>query len=337
MFRASYQNPLSRARRAAFRVPASNRLCPPLLAPSAAGDRVLLLGVGFGPPSRRALRRAAALATELGYTLRLVHATSEDPATGQSVLSPTPPVAELVDWAERMQSVVQAWAALLAGVVVPTSQICVASGDAFQVLMQEAARPEVALVILGRSERSDSAPLDSLPHKMLRVCPRPLLVIGARGLQPVIIAATDCADERLPVLRGAASLVPALGEKVIAVHNLDSEASRLTADLGSPLLPRVAAVLSTGIQEWIEESGGHNELLITNHPDNAEGVLATAQSKLADLLVVGVKHRQDSGAGTAELLLQRCHLSILFVPIGAPPSSRHSTEGPLSVGSLQDA
>lgn len=335
MFRATYRNPLFRARPAAPRVPAPDRIGPPLLAPSAAGERVLLLGVGFGPPSRRALRRAAALATELGYTLRLVHATSEDPAAVPSDGSSAPGLVELTDWAERMQAIVQAWAALLAGVVVPTSQICVASGDALKVLMQEASRPEVALVILGRSERCDSAPLDSLPHKLLRVCPRPLLVVGGRGLKPLIVAATDCADERLPVLRGAASLVPALGEKVVAVHNLDSEASRLTAHLGSPLLPRVAAVLSTRVQEWIEESGGRNELLITNHAENAEGVLSTAQSTMADLLVVGVKPRREPG-GTAELLLARCHISILFVPVGAHSGVRRSTTEALS-GSLQEA
>lgn len=337
MFRASYRNPLSRARLAPVQIQAPDRALPPLLTPSATGERVLLLGIGFGPPSRRALRRAAALATDLGYKLRLVHATSEGPSTAQGASETDPAhTAELTDWAERMQAIVQAWAALLAGVVVPTSQICVASGDTFQVLMQEAARPEVALVILGRSERCDSEPLESLPHKLLRSCPRPLLVVGARGLQPVIVAATDCTDERLPVLHGAASLVPALGEKVIAVHNLDSEASRLTAHLGSPLLPRIAAVLSTRVQEWIEESGDRNELLITNHPENAEGVLATAQSKMADLLVVGVKPRQDPG-GTAELLLSRCHISILFVPVGAPPGVRRSTGEPHDVGSFQEA
>lgn len=368
MFRASYRNPLSRARSALAAVQASDRIdridrIGPPLTPSAQGERVLLLGVGFGPPSRRALRRAAALATELGYKLRLVHATSEEPSTVRSADASAPPphgteiteitdptgtteateLRELSDWTERMQAIVQAWAALLAGVVVPTSQICVASGDSLKVLMQEAARPEVALVILGRSERSDAALHDSLPHRLLRVCQRPLLVVGARGLQPVIVAATDCADERLPVLRGAASLVPALGEKVVAVHNLDSEASRLTAHLGSPLLPRVAAVLSTHMQEWIEESGGQNELLITNHPETAEGVLATAQSKMADLLVVGVKpHKnasqnrsEEPGEGTAELLLQRCHISILFVPVGTPSAVRPSTRDPLSVAPLQ--
>lgn len=302
--------------------------------------RVILVGVGFGPPSRVALRRAQALGQALGCKLRLVHAVPESssaeqmvppfvslPITDPAPETSTDPSTGLHDWTERLQVTVQAWAAFLAGVMIPTAQICVVRGDPCEVLKREAARPDVELVVLGRGERLGSELRPTLPNRLLRCCPRPMLVVGERGLHPVIVAATDCVDERLPVLRAASSRVPALGEKVIAVHNLDAHASQLAALIDRPMTPQVAAMLCTRVQEWLDESRSAHRLLLTNHTDNAAGVLSAARSQQADLLVVGVKGGTERERGTAEVLLQACPVSILFVPLGRGPA--HHSRRPL--------
>ncbi|MFO0576376.1 MAG: universal stress protein [Polyangia bacterium] len=290
----------------------------------AATERVIVVGVGFGPPSRRALRRADELARALGCRLRLVHAAAE------SSVEPTVPafvrqqLAELPDSAERMQTTVQAWAAFLAGVMVPTSQICTEPGDPLSVLQKEAARPDVAMVVLGRGERPGGCARSSLAHQLLRICPRPVLVVGERGLSPVIMAATDCTDDKLPVLWEASALVPALGDKVVAVHNLDAEACRRAASLGQPLTPQLAGMLCTGVQEWLDASQEAHELLITNQDSTAEGVLAAARSQQADLLVVGARSEHEAEKRTAEILLDECPVSVLLVPLGREPEARCS-------------
>ena len=291
------------------------RSLPGLLTGAGQAARTILVGIGFGAPSRRALRRADELARALGCKLRLVHAFPESSAELRMPEFVTQQLAELPDAAERMQATVQAWAAFLAGVVVPTSQICAARGDAMAVLLQEAARPDVALVVLGRSEHP-GVPKATLAHRLLRICPRPVLIVGERGLNPSIVAATDCTDGRLPVLWAASSLVPALGQQVTAVHNLDAEASQLAAEIGRPLTPQLAGLLCTGMQEWLDTQKAVHKLLITNETDNTRGVLSVVRSEQADLLVVGVKNDLLADRRTAESLLDACSTSILFIPLG---------------------
>lgn len=288
---------------------------PALLTSSQQGPRTILVAIGFGPPSRRALRRADELARALGYTLRIVHVIPESGPEPRMPEFMTQQLAEVPDSVERMQATVQAWAAFLAGVMVPTSQILAVRGDAIGVLLQEASRPDVALVVLGRSEHR-AVPNRTLAHKLLRTCPRPVLVVGERGLRRSIVAATDCSDSRLPVLWAAASLVPALGQKVTAVLNLDDEASRLSAAIGRPLTPQLAGLLCTGMQEWLDAERRTRSLLITNETDNARGVLSVVRSEQADLLVVGAKNDLLADRRTAESLLSACPTSVLFVPLG---------------------
>lgn len=279
--------------------------------------RVIVVGVGFGHPSRRALRRAHSLQCALGCELRIVHAVPADgPADLPTPSLVAPQLAEISDWEERMQTTVQTWAAVLAGVLIPTAQICAVRGDPLNVLLREAARPDVIMVVVGQPEEPGAGTSASLPRSLLRICPRPMLVVGARGPKPVIVAATDCSDERLPVLREASSLVPALGRKIVAVHNLDADASRLAAHMGRPLTPQIASMLCTQVQAWLEESKDARDVLITSHADSAEGILNVAQSQQADLLAVGVKRDMAAANRTAEALLDECRVSMLFVPVG---------------------
>ncbi|MFO0580579.1 MAG: universal stress protein [Polyangia bacterium] len=279
-------------------------------------EGVILVGVGFGPPSRRALRRAEELAQGLGCKLRLVHAAAESSAELAVPEFVKQQLEELPDFAERMQTTVQAWAAFLAGVVVPTAQICAVRGNPLSVLLQEAARPDVVMVVLGRSERASARRYASLAHQLLRICPCPVLVMGTRGHSRVVLAATDCAEERLPVLWAASALVPALGDKLVAVHNVGGEAEQRAAALGQPLTPQIASRLCTDMQEWLDARKDTHELLLTNEVDDAEGVLAAARSRQADLLVVGARSDLAAGNRTAEILLDECSVSVLFIPLG---------------------
>lgn len=279
--------------------------------------RVLLVGIGFGAPSHRALRRADALGQALGLELRLVHATAEAAPTAL----PLPQLverqlAEVPGWEERMQSTVQAWAVMLAGVMVPTSQICIGRGDPASVLLREAARPDVEMVLIGSEERSEAELRPAVARKLLRICPCPMLVVKPRGLQPVIVAATDCSDGRFPVVQSALRIAPAVGQRVVAVHNMDSTVSRSMTGLGLPVSPQLDSLLRNQVQERLEQSAGVQKAVVSGHAENARGVLAVARSQQADLLVVGVKNQLAAAQDTAETILDESRCSVLFVPLG---------------------
>ena len=81
--------------------------------------------------------------------------------------------------------------------------------DRLDIILRYAALPDVALVIRGSPPRKKGG-RHPFWHQLLRRCPRPLLLVGPRGRKPGIVAASDCSDPSLPVIREAAIVASAL-------------------------------------------------------------------------------------------------------------------------------
>lgn len=199
-------------------------------------------------------------------------------------------------------------------------------------ILQEAAQPDVELVVVSGLPIERGAAWQRLACTLLRRCQRPLLFLAPTPAQPLVMAATDCSDPSLPVLRAAWQMAAALGSQIVLVHNIDERASQLAERIGMPLSPELADVLALRSQEWLQNAAAIHDVVITRDGDNATGVLAAAQRMDVGLLVVGVKPADQAPHGTAEQILLKTQRSALFVPLAraaaTPPTPAPPTPAP---------
>ena len=281
------------------------------------GTDVILVAVGLGAGSRAALRFAGELARAQGCKLRIVHATPER----WPVAPLRPPSAPSVTsrnretWLCSLHEALQNWARSEAGEVVAPENIRVEFCTPVDLILREAGRSDVKLVLLGGLP-NDAAPEHAkLPQDLLRRCPRPMLFVGPQGPRPIIVAATDCSDPTLPILSEAWSLAAALGDQVCLVHNVDPLASQFGERIGMTIDPSLADLVAQRSKHWLETRAAAGEVIITRDRDNARGILAVAGSLQADVLVVGVKQGGRAPHGTADRILRETRRSVLFVPL----------------------
>ena len=183
-------------------------------------------------------------------------------------------------------------------------------------ILREAAQPGVELLVAGALPCFCGAAEAALAQALLRRCTRPMLFVGRESSSPLVMAATDCSDPALPVLRSAWQMAAALGSQIMLVHNIDETGSQLAERIGMPLSPELADVLAVRSREWLESAAAISDVVITRERNNAEGVLSAADQLKAGLLVVGVKPADQAPHGTALQILLRAQRSVLFVPIG---------------------
>lgn len=283
---------------------------------------VILLAVGFGKRSRNALRWAADLSRSLGMKLRLVHA-----AIDRLPVQPLFPVTALQQdeqrqaWLDSLGEALRGWAQKQGLAELDSEDICVSYGQPAQLILEEASQPDVKLVVLGGLP-SEAPPADAeLPDVLLRRCPRPMLFVGPHGLNPVVVAATDCSDPALPVLAEAWRMAGAMREQILLVHNIDERATQFSERIGMPLTAAMADSVAVQSREWLEAKVLIGDVMITRESDNAQGVLGVVRDLNADLLVVGVKPAERALHGTAERILREAQRSVMFVPMRSPTAS----------------
>jgi nucleotide-binding universal stress UspA family protein len=277
---------------------------------------VILLAVGYGNRSRNALRWATDLSRSLGMKLRLVHSAIERvPVDPLFPLTSSQLDSHRQAWLDSLAGALRGWAFGQSGIEVALEDIRVRYARPAQLICEEAAQPDVRLVILGGLPSADPQVDVEQPEALLRRCPRPMLFIGPKGLNPVVVAATDCSDPALPVLAEAWRMAGALGDQILLVHNIDQYASQFAERIGMPLTPTMADNVANQTREWLEERVLVGDVMITRESDNASGVLGVARELNADLLVVGVKPADQAQHGTAERILKAAQRSVMFVPV----------------------
>ncbi|MBL9003430.1 MAG: universal stress protein [Myxococcales bacterium] len=236
---------------------------------------------------------------------------------------------EAMDWAER---IAQAAGLRVRVAYFPQAEPAVSDApceaaveQGVDGILREAAQPGVELVVAGALPAFCGATQAALAQALLRRCARPMLFVGHGSSSPLVMAATDCSDPALPVLRSAWQMAAALGSQIMLVHNIDETGSQLAERIGMPLSPELADVLAVRSREWLESAAAISDVVITRERNNAEGVLSAADQLKAGLLVVGIKPADQAPHGTALPILLRAQRSVLFVPIGR---SRHDSSVP---------
>jgi len=273
-------------------------------------SNVILVAVDLDARSAEALTIARDLAHAMAFELRLVHAVP-DPLNPESL--------DLQSFLDGVRESLQDWAVQAAGVQVEPTSICVGFGAPLEIILREAMRPEVEMVVMGGDVSEVTSARNAMLHSMIRRCPRPLLHVGKRGAQPVVLAATDCSDPTLPVFHHAWVVAVALGDRLALVHNVDPMASQFAQRIGIPMSARLGSFLAQRSREWLEEVAAAGEVVITRDPDNAQGVMGAARVLGADLVVVGVRPAERASRKTADKLLDGVRSSVLFIPLRPAP------------------
>jgi nucleotide-binding universal stress UspA family protein len=194
-------------------------------------------------------------------------------------------------------------------------------GGRLEILLRQASLPDVALVVLGSPQRRQAGSHDPLWHALLRRCPRPLLFVGPGGRRPCMVAATDCSDPSLPVVREASIVGRALGLRLTLVHNIDQRASQFAERIRFPMSTSLADLLAARHLEHLEQRAADSEVVITRDDASAHAVLEVAEARQAALLVVGVKPPEVASHRTANDIFDGASQSVLFIPLPAQGKS----------------
>lgn len=189
------------------------------------------------------------------------------------------------------------------------------SENQLEIVLREAAAPDVALVVMASPPLRREGGRATQWHELLRRCQRPLLFVAPHTSTPVIVAASDCSDPALPVVRDAGLLATALRGSLTLVHNIDSTASQFAQRVGLPLSRQLADLLALRLHEQLEQSGVQCEIVITREVANADAILEVAQAQSADLLIIGVKPLDAVQTRTADAILDAVSQSVLFIPL----------------------
>lgn len=145
-----------------------------------------------------------------------------------------------------------------------------------------------------------------------------------------IVAASNLADARLPVLTHAADVAHALGRPLTFVHNLDPVPF---AWVGTELYPMTAgieqAALTFSLQTLERVAQTHDaDVTVTRQGDPVTGILSAARRAVADLVVVGAASSPSfiSRRVTARVITA-ARRSVLVVPLPSSDSAS-SAEAP---------
>lgn len=127
-----------------------------------------------------------------------------------------------------------------------------------------------------------------------------------------IVAATDLRDPEYPVLREAASLSRRLDAPLVFVHHAE-----LASIPGSAPSHRWVEQLS----EAAERMAPRAESVLSEGVSVTDGILAEAQLRRADVVVVGVRRAswraRNHGKSVASTVVEKAQRSVLVTPIGS--------------------
>ena len=193
------------------------------------------------------------------------------------------------------------------------------SKDPYETLRRES--ENAALLVVRNPPCDAQGGRDPRWHSFLRHIKRPVLAVGTCGPAKAVVAASDCSDPALPVVREARTIAAALGSKLILVHNVDPLASQFAERVGLPMSTPMADMLAHHLREQLEVAVVDSEVVITRDEDNARGILHVANAHQAELIVVGVKPQEVAPHGTADAIIDTAQQSVLFIPLVAASKS----------------
>ena len=190
-------------------------------------------------------------------------------------------------------------------------------------LMRESARAakEFAadLVVLSPRARGNGL----LAMDLAMAAKTPVLIARPARRHNIVLAATNLADCRYPVIRRARQFVAPLQARLVLVHNVEPQplppgwTSGDSSHLHSS--PRLAAQRSAHLQQIVGGAAGITSTLVKTAQNTAQAILETGQEYDADLIVVGAlketsKLARMFGGNVAARVAEQASSSVLLTP-----------------------
>lgn len=211
----------------------------------------------------------------------------------------------------------RAWSDSTLSESLPAGRVLVRDGDFEATVFQVAREIEADLIVLPPAEGRSGRRVTALSTKT----GVPVLVARQPMSCDAVVAATDLADERFPVVSRAVEIAVRLCASVVLVHNVSTREVE-DAYEGDP---RVRWVALAGAIERRRRKlcrlgtamATDFEPVVANRHNAAEAIVQAARERDADLIVVGVRSGPASvtqAAGTAAAVIESTRRSILVLP-----------------------
>jgi nucleotide-binding universal stress UspA family protein len=263
--------------------------------------RNLLVATDFSPASDVALDYALSIARRYESTVHVLHVVRPDTYQLLPTESLTSARETVRRWAEREMA-----SLLISGRLRGTPhQVLIAEGALWPSVSSAIEKNEIDLVVLGAHGRTGATKLllGSVAEQVFRLSDRPVLTVGPR-VRPdrgrtidlrQILFPTDFTPWAVRALPYAVSLAEEYHARLTLLHVVENPAD--TSAKGIAIARKVfskelEALLPPGADLWCEPDAA------VGFGDSVSGILEVAESRKADLIVMGVR---GDGALTARL------------------------------------
>lgn len=282
----------------------------------------VLVGVDGSPPSRTALRWAAAVADARGATLRAITAW-QYPASAATPTGPaTLPAPEEVDRIAR-NSVHDVLVEELGRDRASSVAVEAGRGPAAGALLARARRPDIGMLVLGARGLGgfEGMVLGSVTQQLVEHVPCPVIVARGDGeattaLPTKIVVGLDGSEGAARALDWALAMAADLGAELVAVHAPGSSASSTLVERADKALHGWCAPIRTaGVVHRARIEGG----------DPRDALIAVADEEGAGLIVVGTRGMGPVRAlllgSVSGFLIRFSTLSVAVIPSGDRPAA----------------
>lgn len=203
---------------------------------------------------------------------------------------------------------------------VPTENLFIRSGDFMREIQQTIAEWGADLIVLPPEQKGEGL----LAMDIAMATGVPVLIARPPRSHNVVVAATNLADRRYPVIRQAGQVSELLGAQTLVMHNLAPV--QLPGGLergGLPLQISTEKDVASSAAHLAKVSGqlpSAMKAVIKTEPNTSQAILETARECDADLVVLGVEHGCSRlsrlfGGSVPSRVAERARRSILLTPI----------------------
>lgn len=292
--------------------------------PGAARGRDVLFVANGNERLSTGLLRAAALAHALGG--RLIVACTAPRWMPHNMLFPHHNAAEGLAIASGHAAARDRLRAFCDAVLterLPEDRLFVRAGGLAKVAVELAGEASAAPVVLGPGSDGKTAAEVACRARV------PVLV-ARRARLGSIVAATDLADPRFPVLRQAGQLAGRADERATVVHNVPAmpgvglPGGALGARLGLVPEETILSEYRWRLHAVVRSLGIAADPVVVSRPSAADAILEIAREHDADLVVVGTHARswlaRLLSPSIAEVVVDRADGSVLVMPLSGDES-----------------
>jgi nucleotide-binding universal stress UspA family protein len=288
----------------------------------------ILVATDLSDPARRALREAGSLAEKRGARLLVLHV-----AYHAAPIHPVFPqlsqrdVDEEIRIGRKLSEVLNKQVADIVADSVETESI-VDYGVAHVAIVRAAEERDAQLVVIG-SRGATGLPrllLGSVAERVVRYAPCPVLVVRRTEHRGLVLAATDLSDPSLPAVEEAARVARERDLRLGIVHVVELPAQLMSgfSPLGPvPFAPdadtvdQVRAAATTLLEDMLAGLDVEGDVEVIIHHRAAAAIVAKADERAAELLVVGTHGRTGlfrmALGSVAEQVVSHAHCSVLAV------------------------